>query len=309
MRELRPPRPPKSVVHHYIPEFHLRGWVGEDGRLERFTKPYGSKIHVRRVFPSETAFERRLYDFAPYDEEAFDGLEQAYFQPIDDLAAKAKQKLLHDLNGVWTPKLRSAWSRFLLSLVHRSPESLSIFRGRLKKLLSTYCPETQSLWDKIRGPSDPELYLDCLARDPHYHDLTAMRLLPGAIDNQNLGSFINRMIWGVMTFDCPDRSLLVSDYPLVISNGIKKPDGHIALALGPEHLFVACYERRLFDHLMGQSSRETVFNYNKCVVQRANRFVAARDQSQRRFIENRFGSKPLDILASVFDQMEGGGIR
>lgn len=307
MRELRPPRPPKSIVHHYIPEFLLRGWVGEDGRLERFTRPYGSKIHVKRVYPSQVGFERRLYDFAPYDEKKFAGLELAYFQPIDDLAAKARDKLLTNIGGDWSPELRSAWSRFLMSLIHRDPESLSIFRRRLAKILATFSPSTQAHWEMIKTPTDPQNYLDVLAADPTYHDTTALRLLPSIIDNGNLGSFINRMTWGVLTFNSK-RSLLVSDYPLVISNGIKNENGHLALALTPSKLFVACYRKDLFDHLMdAQSAEETVANYNHCVVERAKRFVGSSDTAQRRFIENRFGIKPLNFLEPVFDRLDAEG--
>lgn len=308
MRELRPPRPPKSIVHHYIPEFLLRGWTGKDGRLERFTRPFGSKVHVKRVYPSQVGFERRLYDFAPYDEQKFAGLELAYFQPIDDLAAKARDRLLANIKGQWSPELRSAWSRFLMSLVHRDPESLRIFRQRLAKILATFSPSTQAHWESVRGPTDPLNYLDMLAEDPTYHDTTALRLLPSLIDNGNLGLFINRMIWGIMTLPSASRTLLVSDYPLVISNGIKNDNGHLALALGPDKLFVACYRRDLFDHLVNaQSADETIANYNHCVVERAKRFVGSCDSAQRRFIENRFGTKPLNFLEPVFDQLDAEG--
>jgi hypothetical protein len=265
-------------------------------------------LHVRRVFPSQVGFERRLYDFAPYDEDKFSGLEHAYFQPVDSLAAKAKQKLLSDLHGKWSSELRSGWSRFLLSLPHRDPESVSIFRRRLRKILTTFSAETQVRYEALRSPSDPDLYLDYLALDPNYFDLTALRLLPTVIDNGNLGLFINRMRWGVMTLPCSDRSLLISDYPLVISNGIRRPDGHLALALSPRDLFVACYQPGLFDQLMNQTARETVFNYNKCVVERAKRFVGAADRRQTRFIENRFGAKPFNVLNQVFDQVDLEGI-
>jgi hypothetical protein len=146
-----------------------------------------------------------------------------------------------------------------------------------------------------------------LALDPTYHDTTALRLLPGVIDNANLGTFINRMSWGILTLNSIHRSLLVSDYPLVISNGIKNDNGHLALALGPNKLFVACYRKDLFDHLISQTAEETIFNYNRCVVERANRFVGSSNTAQRRFIENRFGAKPLNFLEPVFDQLDAEG--
>ena len=116
------------------------------------------------------------------------------------------------------------------------------------------------------------------------------------------------MVWGVITFDESRHALLTSDYPLVISNGIKKPDGHLALALNPKQLFVACYRRELFDHITSQADIETVSNYNKCIVERARRFVGAHDTNQRRFIENRFGAKPIDFLEQVLDRAELEGI-
>jgi hypothetical protein len=207
-------------------------------------------------------------------------LEQAYFQPIDNSAAKAKDELLSDSGGEWSPELVSAWTRFLLALVHRDPHSLSLYRERLKRNLKIFCRDTQKYLETIREADDPQNYLDMLAEDPTYYDSTALRLLPSVIDNGNVGQSINGMNWTVLRLYDPCRSLLISDYPLVMSNGIRRDDGHLALALGPTRLFIACHRKKWLDQLIrDHTPAEIIANYNKCVVERANHFVGSQPRT------------------------------
>jgi len=282
----------------------LRAWTSEDGRLERLTREHDGRIHARRVYPSQTGFERRLYDFG--DEQFISGLEGAYFSPVDNLAARARFKLLTDHGGQWCSELRSGWTRFLISLLHRGPESISIFREGVRRLLEKPSQEIQTKYEMVRAEDDPEHYLDYLmSSDKNYFDNTAQRILPGLIDNANLGNFINKMSWAVIDVGRSFHDLLLSDYPLVMSNGIKNPDGHLALAIAPRKLFFASYERSLVDRVLKQGV-DTFENYNRIVVERASTFVAAVDRTQDRFIRNRFGKKPLNYLGSVFARAGDG---
>ncbi|MES2450166.1 MAG: DUF4238 domain-containing protein [Pseudomonadota bacterium] len=68
--------------HHYIPEFFLRQWIGDDRRLERYDRPHPSKIMARRVFPSEVGWIKNLYT-SPGDDLGRQWLEKKVFQVIE----------------------------------------------------------------------------------------------------------------------------------------------------------------------------------------------------------------------------------
>ncbi|QIG81241.1 DUF4238 domain-containing protein [Stakelama tenebrarum] len=81
-----------SQKHHYIPRFLLKRWVGADGRLERYTRPF-RKVDRRRVFPSEVGYVTDLYRSAGEAERNRYWLENRLFQTVDNYAAIALEKL------------------------------------------------------------------------------------------------------------------------------------------------------------------------------------------------------------------------
>src|SRR5687767_13725486 len=111
------PRVAQAPKHHYLPVFYLKQWTGPDGQLCEFSRPYKRVARLRK-FPDATGYVRGLYrvsDAVPGKE---DFLEDDFLKRVDDLASRALRRLLrHDIN--MPPEMASAWSRFLLSLLHR----------------------------------------------------------------------------------------------------------------------------------------------------------------------------------------------
>jgi hypothetical protein len=258
---------------------------------------------VRRVHTSEAGFENLLYDFASLGPD-YPGLERAYFSKIDNLAAQARQKLLHDHVGDWSPELRSAWSRFLMSLLHRTPNALEVFRDGIERMTVKGYPEVEAEWAKLRKDGEPERWLDaCLAENPDFVKQRPLELLPRLIDNQNLGLFLNRMKWAVLRPSYRNWSFLISDNPLVVSNGLANPNGHVALALSRDALFLAISDQATLDAVLAMGARDIFQAYNTIIVQRAAKFVASSDRAQERFIRNNFGQKPVILLRSIFREL------
>ena len=46
--------------HHYIPVFYLKRWIGEDGRLCVYGRPY-DRVKANRKHPDATGYEPDLY--------------------------------------------------------------------------------------------------------------------------------------------------------------------------------------------------------------------------------------------------------
>lgn len=132
--------------------------------------------------------------------------------------------------------------------------------------------------------------------DPTAPGKAAFHMLPAAIQNEELGQHIIQMNWSVI--EIYSGSFLISDEPVIISNGISKPDGHIAMPISPTKLFLATNNRQTYNRIFGLQ-KELVRKVNQKVVGRARHFVGARDASQKRFIENRFGREPAESVIQL----------
>ncbi len=56
--------------HHYIPQFYLRPWLGEDRKLEEFGRvPPTNQIRSRRRGTNSTGYEDDLYEIPGVTEE------------------------------------------------------------------------------------------------------------------------------------------------------------------------------------------------------------------------------------------------
>lgn len=193
----------------------------------------------------------------------------------------------------WNSEWRSGWTRFLLSLLFRCPEDIEFFRTQYYSDWLTSSEHLDRRYLEIRPESAPATLTDYLRQRPISEVesglFSAYRVL---IDNQNLGSFINDMEWRVIdTSNCRFR-LLTSDRPVILTNGLKRTDGHLALPIGPSKLFVAAYSTDYLRELHRTPIRMIVTQCNNHSVQSACRYVYASDHSQADFIRSKFGAVP-----------------
>jgi hypothetical protein len=126
-RPMTPAKP--STKHHYIPAFYLRRWAGADDKVVEFTMPVQGKLVKKPVKPERTGYMERLYELKGYEPGLAQQVEEKFFSPVDDIAAKALDLLYRRGHyGKWTDVQRSGWSRLMLSLMMRCPEDIALFR-------------------------------------------------------------------------------------------------------------------------------------------------------------------------------------
>jgi hypothetical protein len=188
-----------------------------------------------------------------------------------------------------------------MSLLHRTPDALHVLRTTIEHMTIKGHPDIDEEWAKLRKEGDPERWLDaCLLDNPDFIQQRPLTLLPRLIDNRNLGLFLNHMKWVILRPQFRDWSFLTSDNPLIVSDGLAKPNGHVALALSSDAMFLAVSDQKTLDEVLAMGARAIFENHNKIVVDRATKFVVAADRVQSRFIRNNFGQKPVVILKSFF---------
>jgi hypothetical protein len=189
------------------------------------------------------------------------------------------------------PKLRSAWSRFLLSLLLRHPDVMIEFRAAAKSLWAKGGEDTQRNYEKIRKPEDPETFEEYAAAiDPLIEVKVGVNLIIRAFDNEAIGNHLNKMTWAVVDVTESPQCLLTSDRPLVLFN-LGSPNGSLFLPISPTKLFVACNTNKLLAEFSKEKPADVVMRANEVIAGRARRYVYARDDWQKEFIKRTMSTK------------------
>ena len=142
VKSVTSPKPPSR--NHYIPEFLLRRWTGEDGRFTRFLRVGESKLDKKRATPSEIGFARDIYTMTGQERKNAYQIEEGLLRHIDDSAGKIVTRLLVG-DRPRTLRERSDWARFLMRLVHMKPYDLDTKIASYELLFPHMFPELGKL--------------------------------------------------------------------------------------------------------------------------------------------------------------------
>jgi hypothetical protein len=225
----------KQGRHHYIPIFYLKQWAGDDGRICEFSKPYNS-VKARKVHPAATAYVDGLNTVTglPRAEEQY--LEEVFYKAADNDAARVLRILFTPPPWNMSVRERSGWSRFIISLMLRNPEAVQKHTKVAVELFRESLPRIEELYAREHGANDPLTYAEyAQIHGPSPEGRTIVRILQGLVDNEELGRKLNSMRWVVLAERNPTFQLLTSDRPLLVTNGIGRPDGHIIMPISPFH--------------------------------------------------------------------------
>jgi hypothetical protein len=170
-------------------------------------------------------------------------------------------------------------------------------QGR-RSLAAEAANDFRANFNALRRPTDPESYEDFPLKTPeNYVAQTTVLTLQKMMDSKLLGEHLNRMVWLVVPLRSA-YSLLTSDRPLLMTNGIKGPGKHLGLPIGPKLLFIAANHPAEAEMLARQNHDALTKVTNDRVVRQARKFVWGVNDTQVRFVERRLGemlpSSPLE---------------
>jgi hypothetical protein len=284
--------------HHYLPVFYLKSWAGTDGRLCEFSRPYTLKpgqllparvpVKPRRTHPDGTGYVRGLNTFRALPPALADFLENRFLKRADDLASRA---LTHFLNDDVTLNMntKSGWARFILTLLHRTPESIERLTNQIVEAYPLYMENLRSAvnTEDVRAIEAFRLELS-----EERLERLKLKLLQMNMDSKFLGDALLRMEWVVIHFDKTHHMLLTSDRPIVMTNGLAHADSHIVMPISPRRIFVAATNqetiRRLHDMAEAGGMAQRL---NNRIARQARRYVYGVDDCALQFIEPRLGEK------------------
>lgn len=297
--------------HHYLPEFYLARWRAANGTLVRFEPTPRGEVRYKHAAPKGAGFAPKLYEtpgVAPEDAQA---LETNFLQQLDSRAAAALQILLRDKDEPSSHGWRSDWSRFLMSLLYRTPSNLEVAKGAVAAMWSEGVEQRERRYQEIRrevgfdeAPETFEQYVS--VNDPHLVEKIALDVITTGMESPTIGGILNNMSWVVVGPTPTSPSLLTSDAPIRMTDGIGRPDGYLTMPLSPQRLFIATYERFFLDVLLRQGPAELFVQSNVHVVEQARSQVIANDLCHQSFVVDRFGlgqrRSIVDLIADAVEQ-------
>lgn len=284
---------PLGQKHHYSPVFYLKRWAGPDDRLCEYSRPYD------RAKPRMTHPEGTGYDFVPTESSQL-LVEQRFMRIVDQKASETMEALLDgkDISALNLDQ-KSAWSRFVMSLVQRNPEKVAWITQVVDAHYDNRLARLEADYDSIRTPGYPLTFAEYRDRvAPKTREILKAELLTTIVDSQNVGATINRMLWGVATLTDLQPRLLTSDRPVVMTKGIAYPTSHMMLPINPRAIFIAANTSlHLAQLCTGIEEGTLLYHINHTVAAQAKKFVYFIDDSQLKFVEARLGKFTPQFIA------------
>lgn len=269
------------VKHHYVPQFLLRRWCNDKGKLQSFSVRNGRVLHSS-LAPRYTGYENALYAVVAnalgIDE---DHLERKLFSPIDANAAVALGKI--ERREVISEADKIAWAFFLNSLRVRQPDVLAHLRSEGLKMLSGLLAE-----------GDTTLPAGALSTEEWLN-----RNLPGMLEVQSLVSWVPRIVmhdemtdrfanlnWWVLEFTPEAPKLLLSDLPIHWEGGLNTDNFFIHMPIAPDRLFIGTASEATEQLLDGLPRAELIRRVNRTSLASSSARIWGADADEgRAFIE------------------------
>jgi hypothetical protein len=287
--------------HHYIPESYMAPWAGPDRKVTSFWKVETGKVIRRRDHPGAIMYQTDLYSdrtHAPTEAEA-QRLESRYLQQLDDQGVRLQKQMLAGQRPR-TIVARRDWSRFVMSLMSRHPDSV----GKLERLHSAMWQESLSkALPEIRAAvpdMDPvlagALYAESWGKRQERERVEGLRRM---MDYGYAGRVLNRSSWDVLDLSKSPVDLVLSDKPVYRTKTFREKGDFIAVPLGPRHLFKATIGRARQGPLDAALSSKIVTRINTALIRGAGMFVISVDAVYEEQVRAQMGSEPIPSIADI----------
>jgi len=281
----RSPTSNSTKKNHFVPCFYSSLWTGGDGKLCEFTRPY-DRVKPLRKHPAATGYSPNLYTEAALPPALRTYLEDGFLKRVDQRAFDTLQLILANRIADLTPDLRSAWARFIMSMIQRSPGKIAKLRKLWRGDDLKYDHSVERRYRELRKETDPPTFREYLAQAPlETSGRGQVQLFQNVMDLPRVGTQIVNMIWGVLTIPDVPFKLLTSDRPIIMTNGIGRAEAHVAVPIGPRKLFLAANKQETIDWIIALSPSDVIMQVNTMVVMQAEKFVYGESDFAINFVE------------------------
>ena len=270
----------ESHKHHFVPKFLLKPWA-TDGELNGFWwDSRKRRLLCNRRGPRAFCNEIDLLTLEEH-EEGRDVLERNYFRQIDSSGAVVRDRLLSDDPNSLDSDERCHFARLLLSLEARRPINVGHLRNYGKQHLMEAIDNDSEIRREMQKEgltSSPTEFLE--ERGYSMEDM-ALGSIQKLVDNPRIGSRLINMSWRVVHLGPFDESLVLSDRPLVRTDGHGHPQEAWFLPLSPKAVFCALNNHGGFDLATPQRIAKRL---NVASAGQAEKYVFCTDTTHTRWL-------------------------
>ncbi|ACB95079.1 DUF4238 domain-containing protein [Beijerinckia indica] len=269
--------------HHYIPQFYLKNWCGEDGRLICY-KRIRSEVMCEPVAPISTGFQKDLYTLAHLPKNLRQAIEKDVTADVDHRASVALQKMIATKStDTLTKEDRLGWAQFIVSLPIRNPDAVADIKETSTKagLEKAYEQAKQEFPDWAQGETFGAEFEESVREDPFTRFLSdnyGLMVISELMLNPDYHDIILKMFWWVMDFSSAGISLITCDRPYMIFRSIGHPRGLIYLPIGPRLGFFASPDPMKRRQLLNQNIALVTKEMNRWEAKLAAQYVYAADR-------------------------------
>ena len=273
--------------HHYVPRFLLRPWA-VDGQLRGYYwDRFKQSVRVSKLGVSAFCHELDLLSlqtsFVPSD-----ALENEFFGRVDDLGAKAVAKLMDYGPASLSAEERCDFGRLLLSLDARRPVRVATIKREGALYFESELDNDREIleaFERERIDEKPSEYVSNVGRVSLAD--RALLLIQQLVDNPTVGKVLINAHWRVFQLGRGDGSFLLSDRPLIRTEGYDRPKTVWALPLSPRTLFVASSSASVIESFERQAPLQLRKRINESSLNQVDRYVFMIDESNIPLVSKR----------------------
>ncbi len=266
----------KGQRQHYVPEFLLRKWMGSDDKVGSFRKDIPG-LRYSRHSPKYTGFERGIYSFQGVAEADIDLVEEKVLKPIDDLGAKAINKILESGFSEIDNKNVYWLLTIMASLELRRPDRIESVEKIAYSVIADEIDDGSELARQLLEivEKHPEIVSNLPLKNLGLHISSQANIL-----RKELKSF------ALLDFTGERNHLLLSDFPIIRTNGLEDPNVVVALPLSPWKAVLGFKTPDARYELMNRNPHEILLSaINRESLRQATRRIYALDETPRSFLE------------------------
>lgn len=262
-----------SKNHHFVPQFYLRQWCGDDGNLIAWWRVPGG-LDSRQLAPAAVGYKPHLYSYSKDTVGRLrDEIEKVHFQRVDGEAPRVFQKILANKNLTETDV--EVWAEFILNMRVRTPENVEYMKNFWKRTLRDLEVRRATLENEEKS-----FYQWVKTKEDSFPEDIALSQLPAIGGNERAMRDIKLFVWRTAAFEKSKRPLVCSDRPLIVTSGLHKEDCIVVLPVSPRLAFIAFRPGSNAErHLMSLNENELIKAINNAVVRAADKFVFTRLRS------------------------------
>ncbi len=256
--------------HHFIPRFFLSAWHSSlDGKLRRMSWING-RFDITPKSAKSAGRELGLYAIRSGAHPNI--VEQNFFSDLDNDAALVHQKLLAAKASALSADERATWSRFLVSLMLRTPDKVAELREKGRNSLLDTVERDPEEYEKLRKGTDPATLRAMFEKLlPGLPDDFGVLTLPQIVNSEKLNGAYLGSYWRVIQVPAAStRSFVIGDRPIVY-NGTMATSYLVSLPLSPTRMFFSFNHARTGDNLRGIGPVRLVRNLNVAQARRRPR--------------------------------------